>query len=414
MTRIAIDARRGPASGVRTFVDSLVGALGEARADWSLLLMNDAPGALLRDEESFAHELRAADVDAYIGVQYWSPVAPLDVPQLRVVHDVYVLLEDARIPTSGELRRRLGPSTVLDGMPSDQTPGRPIYQLLFSRGIESAGRIAVPSATTLRELVSHFPGSVDRARVTPFAVPSMVGASRWSPPSTGFRLLNVGNGEPRRRQLPLLALCRELWLGGLIDTLTMVGSPEFGFGEYRDRLKYAQEKGREEGWLVVHTEISPSQLMDLYATSSALVVSSEHEGFCYPALEAMATGLPVIGPRGGAVDDLCGDLLFGYQRFAEIAEAVVGVRETPRSRLINTAPERIRMARQRTRIAMGDAFAREIESMITDEAERPRGRDHTGSAASAAIAATSSGPRSNSSAPSSGPATGIAVTRGLP
>ena len=44
-----------------------------------------------------------------------------------------------------------------------------------------------------------------------------------------------------------------------------------------------------------------------YRESDVLVVSSEHEGFCLPVVEAMAFGLPAVAHRQGAVPDVLGD-----------------------------------------------------------------------------------------------------------
>lgn len=49
----------------------------------------------------------------------------------------------------------------------------------------------------------------------------------------------------------------------------------------------------------------PRQMAELMRGCQALVAPYRAEGFCLPALEAMACGLPVIVPTGGATDDFC-------------------------------------------------------------------------------------------------------------
>ena len=44
-----------------------------------------------------------------------------------------------------------------------------------------------------------------------------------------------------------------------------------------------------------------------YETASALVVASEHEGFCVPVVEAMALGVPVVAYGTTAVPHTLGD-----------------------------------------------------------------------------------------------------------
>ena len=43
-----------------------------------------------------------------------------------------------------------------------------------------------------------------------------------------------------------------------------------------------------------------------YAEADVLVVTSEHEGFCVPVVEAMAAGLPVVAFDQGAVPEVLG------------------------------------------------------------------------------------------------------------
>jgi glycosyltransferase involved in cell wall biosynthesis len=43
-----------------------------------------------------------------------------------------------------------------------------------------------------------------------------------------------------------------------------------------------------------------------YAQSDVLVVTSEHEGYCVPVVEAMTVGLPVVAFRQGALPEVLG------------------------------------------------------------------------------------------------------------
>ena len=53
--------------------------------------------------------------------------------------------------------------------------------------------------------------------------------------------------------------------------------------------------------------VSPEQLAAYYRTSDALVVMSEHEGFCVPLVEAMHHRLPVIAYAEAAVPETVGE-----------------------------------------------------------------------------------------------------------
>ena len=52
---------------------------------------------------------------------------------------------------------------------------------------------------------------------------------------------------------------------------------------------------------------SDATVSEAYATSDVLVVASEHEGFCVPVVEAMASGLPVVAFDQGAIPEVLGD-----------------------------------------------------------------------------------------------------------
>ena len=44
-----------------------------------------------------------------------------------------------------------------------------------------------------------------------------------------------------------------------------------------------------------------------YAQADVLVVTSEHEGYCVPVVEAMTVGLPVVAFRQGALPEVLGE-----------------------------------------------------------------------------------------------------------
>jgi glycosyltransferase involved in cell wall biosynthesis len=50
-----------------------------------------------------------------------------------------------------------------------------------------------------------------------------------------------------------------------------------------------------------------SELRGYYQSASVFVLASEHEGFCVPAVEAMALGVPVVGYGSTAVPATVGD-----------------------------------------------------------------------------------------------------------
>lgn len=70
----------------------------------------------------------------------------------------------------------------------------------------------------------------------------------------------------------------------------------------------------------------------LYSTVGALVVTSHHEGFCMPLVEAMRAGTPIVAVGVGAVEETLGGaglLLSGDASTELIAEAVAAVLQDP-------------------------------------------------------------------------------------
>ena len=53
--------------------------------------------------------------------------------------------------------------------------------------------------------------------------------------------------------------------------------------------------------------ISDSEVAEYYRGAVSFVSPSLHEGFCLPAIEAMASGCPVIGSTAGAIPEIVGD-----------------------------------------------------------------------------------------------------------
>lgn len=83
-----------------------------------------------------------------------------------------------------------------------------------------------------------------------------------------------------------------------------------------------------------------------YATSDVLVVTSEHEGFCVPVVEAMAAGLPVVAFDRGAVPEVLGGagvLVTSREPFA-LAAAIAGVVDDPARRTEMAETGRRRLA----------------------------------------------------------------------
>ena len=77
--------------------------------------------------------------------------------------------------------------------------------------------------------------------------------------------------------------------------------------------------------------VSPERLLAHYRTADVLVCLSEHEGFCIPLLEAMASRVPIVAFASSAVPGTLGDagVLLSSKAAATVAAAVHRVLTDP-------------------------------------------------------------------------------------
>jgi glycosyltransferase involved in cell wall biosynthesis len=87
-------------------------------------------------------------------------------------------------------------------------------------------------------------------------------------------------------------------------TLRVIGRPVIDTYERALRRQVA-ELGLTDA-VTLAGYASDAAVGDAYAWADVLVVTSEHEGFCVPVVEAMAAGLPVVAFDQGAVAEVLG------------------------------------------------------------------------------------------------------------
>lgn len=89
--------------------------------------------------------------------------------------------------------------------------------------------------------------------------------------------------------------------------LVLAGSSFANLHDYYRRLELIIES-RSIGSRVLQTgSISAMELGSLYRRADLFCITSEHEGFCVPVVEAMASGTPVLALDRGAVAETVGE-----------------------------------------------------------------------------------------------------------
>lgn len=83
-----------------------------------------------------------------------------------------------------------------------------------------------------------------------------------------------------------------------------MGTRTFYLGmNYREKIRELLSNENLPSIVYTEDDLSPERIASLYATAGCVVQPYRGEGFCLPALEAMACGTPVIVPKGGPTDD---------------------------------------------------------------------------------------------------------------
>jgi glycosyltransferase involved in cell wall biosynthesis len=88
-------------------------------------------------------------------------------------------------------------------------------------------------------------------------------------------------------------------------TLLIIGKPATASYD-RALHRYVAELGLT-GAVTFGGHASDATVARAYAQADVLVVTSEHEGFCVPVVEAMTVGLPVVAFGQGALPEVLGD-----------------------------------------------------------------------------------------------------------
>jgi glycosyltransferase involved in cell wall biosynthesis len=106
--------------------------------------------------------------------------------------------------------------------------------------------------------------------------------------------------------------------------LFLIGKPDGRLRAYDEELREQVRRLELNDRVVFIGGIDDARLRAYYASSAALVVTSEHEGFCVPVIEAMALGVPVVAWGTTAITDTVGDagLLWDDPEPFLLAEAI--------------------------------------------------------------------------------------------
>ena len=297
MPRVAVDATPllGQPTGVGTFVAGALAALtDEPDLDLSAYALSlrgraDLPGRLPAGVRAHMRPMPAGAL-----LRAWSvadvPPASWFLGDIDVVHGT-----NFTVPPSRHAVVTVHDLTPLR-FPELANPRTARFPALVQRAVRRGAWVHTPSSFVAAEVVDFL--GADPARVVSIhhGVPPLDPDAGGAPMIDGPYVLALGTVEPRK-DLASLARAFDALSAAHPDLQLVVAGPD-GWGSdpfpHRDRV-------RRMGWVDVATKSALLRHAAVYA------YPSRYEGFGFPPLEAMASGVPVVATTAGALPEVLGD-----------------------------------------------------------------------------------------------------------
>ncbi len=333
---ITIDARMVHSSGIGRYTRSVVKALQEKEFRQTLLLPSSRERELLHVGNT---ETRSFSIHPYNPLEQF--LLPLVIPPSDIFFSPHITT------TALPLRARRRVVTIHDAFHISNIARfglvkRSYARFLYRSALATADTVIAVSEFTRSELAHHFPRYTGKIKVVPNALDlSVFYRDPVQPELQKPYALFVGNLKPHKN---LMTAVQALGLQGDPDLALAIAGASSGFlhgmGNELETLKRNPR-------LIFLGNQDDIALRRLYSHGECLVLPSFYEGFGYPALEAMACGMPVICSSIPPLKETCGDaaLFCNPESPGAFAKAIEAVRSNSvlRSRLIRAGLERVRL-----------------------------------------------------------------------
>ena len=296
--------------------------VGPIPTDWTRVEIRPIPFPRLWTHLRLAYELRQNPVSLLFVPAHVLPFR-CPVPAVVTVHDLGYRYEPDAHPLAQRLYLELG----------------------TRRSVRQARLVIAISQATARDLTRFYRVPDDRIRIVSHGVDE-----RFFPRPESERaavrqryglarpfLLFVGTLQPRKNIVRLVQAFELLARSEEELDLVLAGKRGWLAGPIEQALSSSPVRHRIH-WL---GHVAEEDLPALYSAAEVFVYPSLYEGFGLPVLEAMASGVPVVTTRRGALEEIAGPALFCNPLDPrDIAEAIRAARELQRrARLVAAGQE---------------------------------------------------------------------------
>jgi glycosyltransferase involved in cell wall biosynthesis len=345
--RVAVDltALNAKASGIDRYLLGLVRSLALLERDAEFFLFINAEDRALfagsRQLPAHCHVLPCCFRPRPVRLLFQQFLQPLLLCALRidVLHSPTFIMPAWRGPARHVLTIHDMSSFV---MPRCHPPIRrgPLYERIVSESIRRADLVSVPSASVKADILRFVNGvSAERIRVIACGIDDAFhprAAAEVAPVLKRLAIptpyvLYLGTLDPRKNLPMLIDAYAELVASGRPEHLVLGGDLGWSPNELLSRVARNELRGR------IHLPgyIAEADLPFVYAGAALFVYPSLLEGFGFPPLEAMATGIPVVASDTSSLrENLAGAAVLvpsGHVKQLEIAMRTLLTDETARS-----------------------------------------------------------------------------------
>ena len=184
-------------------------------------------------------------------------------------------------------------------LPEDNAYENPIPKYFTQRSFKYAKAVSAVSQTLANAIVSK--GLKEEATV----IPNLIDAVFTNAPPAKRnnpipRLIHVSSLNDREKNITCLIQALALVRQAHIDFRCSI----VGDSEERSYFEHLVEQLNVEEQVSFLGTQTPAQLVGLYAESDFMVLTSNYETFGVVIVEALASGLPVVASRAGAIPEL--------------------------------------------------------------------------------------------------------------